>query len=131
MDKTLKIVVIMVCVLSVLVAMVGWALLPACIRFLNQIFPDTRGLQLNPIYRRTDTEKFLTVINTGKETLFMFRFYDENNDTIKADLRKWNGSCYVLPSEHLLSLTMDGQQFYSHEIYVEFSDGYKCKLAHI
>jgi hypothetical protein len=136
MDKTLKIVIILVCVLSVLLTIVGWVFLPTCTRFLNQTLtlfnlPDTRGLHLNPIYMRTNSEKYPTVENTGKETAFISRFHDENNDTIEADPEFWNGSCYALPSGKFVTLMMGGQQFYSHEIFVEFSDGYECKLGNI
>jgi hypothetical protein len=136
MDKTLKIVIILVCVLSTLLAIVGWMFLPTCTRFLNQTLtlfslPDTRGLRLNPTYWQTNSEKYLTVRNNGKEAALISRFYDENNDMIEVDPRIWNGSFYVLPSGNFTTLTMGGQQFYSHEIYVEFSDGYECKLGNI
>jgi hypothetical protein len=126
MDKTLKIVIILVCVLGVLVAIVGWT-------FLSFLFslPNTRGLQLNPMYMRTNSEKFPIVENNGKETAFISRFHDENNGTIEVNSEFWNGSCYALPSGKFLGLTMSGQQFYSHEIYVEFSDGYECILGSI
>jgi hypothetical protein len=74
------------------------------------------------------------VENTGKETAFISRFHDENNDTIRTalvDQQFWNGSCYALPSGKYVTLILDGQQFYSHEIYVEFPDGYECILGSI
>jgi hypothetical protein len=126
MNKIIKIVIILVCVLSVLLAVMGWMLLSF---LLNLNLPDTRGLQLNPMYMHTNYEKYPIVENNGKETVFISRFYDENNETIEVNSEFWNGACYALPSGKYLCLTMDGLQFYSNEIYVEFYDGYKCKLG--
>jgi hypothetical protein len=124
MDKTLKIVIILVCVSMVLLAIVGWTFLSFLLSR-----PDTRGLRLNPMYMRTNSEKYPTVENTGKETPFISRFHDENNDTIELDPEFWNGSCCALPSGKFVTLMMGGQQFYSQEIYAEFYDGYECKLG--
>jgi hypothetical protein len=127
MDKILKIVIILVCVLGVLLAIVGWVFLSFLLSF-----PDTRGLQVSPIFMRTEDAKFPTVENTGKGTAFISRFHDENNDTIRTavvDQQFWNGSCYALPSGKYVTLIMDAQQFYSQEIYAEFYDGYECKLG--
>jgi hypothetical protein len=129
MDKILKIVIILVCVLGVLLAIVGWV-------FLSFLFslPDTRGLRLNPYYTKTNYAKYLTVENTGKETLFISRFYNEHNQTIytsEFDQPRWWDRQLLLPSGIFVTLILDGLLFYSHEIYVEFSDGYKCKLGNI
>ena len=126
MNKIIKIVIILVCVLSVVLAIMGWMLLSF---LLNLSLPDTRGLQLNPIYMHTNSEKYPTVEYNRKEAVFISRFYDENNDTIEVNSEFWNGSCYSLPSGKFIGLTMGGQQYYSNEIYVEFYDGYKCKLG--
>lgn len=124
MKKIVKVVIILVCVLSILLIIFGWMFLSFLLSF-----SDTRGLRLNPIYMHTNSEKYPTVENTGKETVFISRFYDENNDTIETNDELWNGSCHVLPSGKFIGLTMEGQQFYSNEIYVEFYDDYKCKLG--
>ena len=96
--------------------------------------PSARGLQLSPAFMRTNDAKFPAVENTGKETVFISRFHDENNDTIRTavvDQQFWNGSCYALPSGKYVTLIMDAQQSYSQEIYVKFLDGYECKLGNI
>jgi hypothetical protein len=141
MDKTLKIVIILVCVSAVLLAIVGWVFLPTYTRFLNQTqslfsLPDTRGLRLNPYYTRSYFTKYPIVENNGKDTAVITRFYDEYNRTIYGESRFMINagtpdSFYMLPSGYFIQLTMDGALFYSHEIHVEFSDGYKCKLGNI
>jgi hypothetical protein len=123
MDKTLKIVIILVCVSMVLLAIVGWTFLS----FLLNL-PDTRGLRLAP-YMHTTSVNYFIVENTRNETAFISKFYDENNSTI--EVLPWNGTCCVLPSGELATLFMHGQYLHSHEIYVEFYDGYKCKLGNV
>lgn len=101
--------------------------------FLSLLFslPDTRGLQLSSIYTRTYFAKYPIVENNGKHPVVISRFYDEYNHTIYAESRFLWGSCYLLPEGYFIQLTMDEEKFYSHEIYVEFYDGYKCKLGSV
>jgi len=125
MDRTLKTVIILSCVAAVLVSALFSFLL---IHFLT--VPDTRGLQVTQIWNTNDA-KFPSVENAGKGSVFITRFYDENNNTLRTavvDQQFWNGSCYVLPSGKFVTLIMDAQQYYSQEISVEFHDGYKCTL---
>jgi len=125
MKKLAIVICVMIVVLAILIAS-AILLFTVLLRL-----PSARGLQLNPMYMHTNYEKFPIVENNGKETVYISRFHDENNDTIKASHEFWNGWFYELPSGKYISLTMDGLQFYSHEIYVEFLDGYECKLGNI
>jgi hypothetical protein len=125
MDKTLKIIIILSCIACVFTAIVFYLVLANILTLSN-----TRGLQVTQIWYTNDA-KFPSVENTGKESVFITRFFDENNNTIRTatvDQQFWNGSCYVLPSGKFVTLILDGQQYYSQEIYVQFYDGYKCRL---
>jgi hypothetical protein len=121
MNKIIKIVIILVCVLSVLLAIFGWMF----ISFLLSL-PDTRGLQVSPVFMRTNDAKFPTVENRGKQTVFFCYFCNENGtiiDMADVDEQFWNGSCYALPVGKYVSLILAGELYYSKEIYVLFYDG--------
>lgn len=142
--KKSTIIIIVAVIFAVIVASV---LAVLATRFLTYIMtlPNTRGLSVIQIesFAPHVNETRVYVENTGKESLFIRRFYDENNDTLIINpwcdpySFVWNGTFeepshlrigYELFSGKYIVLQMVAQQFYSKEIYVEFSDGYKCRL---
>jgi len=135
MKKLTIVICVMIVILVILMASA------ICLFTVLLKLPNARGLlvvqiddqsssQIDPQYRR----KIVYVENTGKETVFITRFYDENNDTLwtipNADPYSyhWNGTCYALFSGKYILVYMVAQQLYSQEIYAEFPDGYKCRL---
>ena len=93
---------------------------------------DTRGLQITQVWRTNDGW-FPTVENQGSETVYITRFYNENGAEIRTSVydrnQFWNDDGYYeLPSGKFMTLILTGTEYYSNEIYVDFSDGYTAKI---
>jgi len=104
------------------------------ITFLTSLIPktDTRGLRITQIWRTNDGW-FPTVENEGSETVYITRFYNEKGAGINTSVydrnQFWNDNGYYeLPSGKFMTLILTGTEYYSKEIWVEFSDGYTAKL---
>jgi hypothetical protein len=128
-ERILKIVIVIACIACVLFILGDWLFLSFLLKL-----PAGRGLQVSPVFMRTNDAKFPTVENGGKETVYFCHFHNENGtttDMAEADEQFWNGSCYALPVGKYVTLILAGELYYSKEIWIVFYDGYDVRLAHL
>jgi len=124
MKKGTKIaIVIVVILISVVIIFAGLFWITFIQPFIQQ-YSNARGLVAVQMSHTNDA-KFILVENQAQENVSFLGFSNENHSNIRlagVDEQFWNGSCYVLPPHKYVTLCLLEQQYYSKEIYVEFSE---------